>query len=240
MSDSYLLVLAHPGDTALHALSRQEPSRIAHASIADLSRAGWRYESERPEQATACAGGRVISAERIAGVLCRIPVVHATDLPHVHAEDRSYVAAEINAFLFAWLAQFTGVRFNMPTWASLAGPAWHPLQWAWVVANAGLPVATAPAGGAPDEREIVTATVVCGDVFGVTDRRLVDMALAVAAAAHSALLSVTFACDGEWKVLAADPSPQLDAATAAAVLRRAFRPVSVATGASPRALCGAA
>ena len=225
MADRCLLLLARAGDGVVRALQQQAPARVAHASIADLTRAGWRYESGRPEQAAACASGRVIAAEHIAAVVCRIPVVVPSDLPHVHREDRAYVAAEINAFLYAWLAQFTGVRFNEPSWASLAGPAWHALQWTWFVARLGVPVANSSLVAAGATRSAtIRATVVGDDVFDVADPVLVEYARRIARAARAELLAVTFVHRGEWRFLSADPCPDLDSAGAEALLARAFAP----------------
>jgi hypothetical protein len=225
MSDGCLLLLARAEDAAARTLRQQAPHRLAHASLADLSCTGWRYESGRPEQASACAGGHVIPAEHITAVVCRFDVIRPAELPHVHRDDRAYVAAEITAFLRAWLAQFAGRRFNEPTWASLAGPAWHSLQWTWRVARIGVPVAAlsrSPANIPLARCETVVATVVGGDVFGPTDPTLIDYSLRIARAVKSELLAVTFVRDHEWRFLSADPCPELDSVTAAAVVRRAF------------------
>lgn len=244
MDDACLLLIGRPDDALVRTLRQQAPHRLAHASIADLSRAGWRYESGRPDRASACAGDRVIPAARIAAVVCRIALVLPTDLLHVRGDDRAYVAAEMNAFLRAWLAQFTGVRFNEPTWVSLAGPAWHPLQWTWFVARLGVPVA---ASSTPStdvvqiERETLTATIVRGEVFGLSDPTLVEYALRIARAAKSELLAVTFVRDRDWKFLSADPCPALDSASVAALLRHAFGPASkLSIESSVGELCGAA
>jgi hypothetical protein len=241
--DACLLLIARAEDPAIGTLRQQPPHRLAHASITDLTRAGWRYESGRPDQASACAGGRVIPADHIAAVVCRITSVVPRDLPHVHRDDRAYVAAEITAFLRAWLAQFAGVRFNEPTWVSLAGPGWHPLQWTWLVSRIGIPVAPSSlsAGVTESERETLTATVVHDEVFGVTDPVLIDYSLRIARDVQSEVLAVTFVRDREWRFLSADPCPVLDSASAAALLRRAFARDS---GSEPNervdVLCGAA
>lgn len=244
MNDARLLLLARTNDTVVRTLQQQAPQRLVHATIADLSCAGWRYQSGRPEQASACAAGRAISAERIAAVVCRITAVVPSDLPHVHRDDRAYVVAEMNAFLRAWLAQFAGVRFNEPTWASLAGPGWHPLQWTWLVAQTGVPVAASPSSPTDGTRvahDTVTATIVGHEVFGVTDSTLVDYVRRIARGVRSELLAVTFVRDGVWRFLSADPCPALDAASAAALLHRAFAPVAEKVIEYPAgALCGAA
>jgi hypothetical protein len=224
MNAGLLLLLSRTSDPAIRTLQQQAPDRLVHATIRDLSSAGWRYESGRPQQASACAGGRVVPVERIAAVVCRIAAVVPSDLPHVHPEDRAYVADEMTAFVRAWLAQFTGVRFNQPTWASLAGPGWHPLQWTWLVGRLGVPVAATPSADvARSECETMTATVVHDEVFGFTDPTLIEYSLRIARAVHSELLAVTFVRDRGWAFLSAHPFPVLDAASAPALLRRAFR-----------------
>jgi hypothetical protein len=224
-----LLVLARAADPAVGLLCDLAPGRVVHAAAADLSRAGWRYEGGHPERATASAGGRVMPADGIAAVLCRIAAIAPADLPHVHRDDREYVAAEMSAFLYAWLAQFRGVRFNESTWTSLAGPAWHPLQWARLATRAGVPVAP-PAHWAPRaDAETATATVVGGSVFGVRDPALVEHALRIARVARSGLLASTFVRHRDWKFVRADPCPALDAAAAEALLRRALDPARSST-----------
>jgi len=225
VSDGCLLLLARADDPAVLTLREHAQHRLAHASVGDLACAGWQYVSGRPDQASVYAGGRVIRATDIAAVICRIAAITASDLPHVHRDDRAYVAPELNAFLRAWLTQFTGVRFNEPSWASLAGPGWHALQWQWLAARVGVPVipSTHPTTDlARPLCETVTVVVVDGDVFGSTDPTLVARARRIARATHSDLLGVTFVHDGKWKFLSADACPDLDAASAAAVVRRAF------------------
>jgi hypothetical protein len=224
MIDKCLLLLARTDDPAFRTLQQQDPHRVVHASIADLSCAGWQYASGCPEEASAYAGGRVVRAEEIAAVICRIPAVAPTDLPHLHRDDRAYVAAEMNAFLRAWLAQFTGVRFNEPTWVSLAGPSWHQLTWARLMAEMGVPMVTLSQSMdlTRPRHETATGTVICGEVYGFTDPALADMSLRIARATRGKLLSVTFARYGEWKFHSAHPCPVLDSASAAALLRRAF------------------
>lgn len=233
MSDRCLLLIAHPDDSAVRFLTSGTSARVVHATVDDLSRAGWRYESGRPERAAARGSGRVLDASDIAAVLCRVHIVTSHDLPHVHRDDREYVASEINGFLYAWLAQFTGVRFNEPTWTSLAGPGLHPLQWTRFVSRLRIPVAPTPQLA---ELETITATVVSDEVFGVGEPALVSASLRIARAARARLLSVTFVRDGEWRFLSADPCPVLDASSAAALMKRTFR----APEPEPGVLCGAA
>lgn len=241
MSDGCLLAVARSGDPAIAMLRAYAPGRVAHATIADLSRAGWRYEVGNPARLSACATGRVIRAPDIAGVLCRVGAVLPGDLPHIHVDDRVYVAAEMNAFLHAWLMQFDGVRFNDPSWVSLAGPSWHPLQWTWLLERLGIPVAT-PRRPAEAERpsSTATATLVGSSVFGVEEPELADYTVRIACAVRSELLAVTFAHDGEWKFVSADPCPPLGTATAGALIKHTFASRITAMRSRLDAACGAA
>jgi len=225
MADSCLLLLARAEDSSVRALERRGSHRVVRASIADLTCAGWQYLAGLPERATAYADGHVIPADQIAAVLCRIPAVTPNDLAGIHVDDRAYAAAEITAFLRAWLVQFRGVRCNEPTWMSLAGPGWHPLQWTWLVSNLGVPVMTgSQAAAARPERETAMAIVVGGDVTGVSDRTLIEYSLRIARAVQSRLLAVRFVHDGGWRFQSADPCPALDEASATALLRSVFAP----------------
>ena len=168
-------------------------------------------------------------------MLCRIGAIMPGDLPHIHTEDRIYVAAEMNAFLHAWLSQFGGVRFNDPSWVSLAGPSWHLLQWTWLLDRVGVPiVARRPRSGPADAtHDAVITTLVGDDVLGTDDPILIDYTRRVANVARSELLSISWARDGGWRFVSADPCPPLDAFTAAALIRRAL-------SSRPRESCDAA
>jgi hypothetical protein len=216
----FCLLLARAKDASIRVLQGQAPNRIVHADIGDLSRIGWRFSGGSPEKATAFASGRVIETRRIAVVLCRIALVTSEDLVTVHPEDRAYAASEMTAFLRAWLMQFQGVRCNEPTWMSLAGPGWHPQQWIWIVSRLGVPVIEAAVKGvARKDCETAMALVAGREVLGVVDPTLVDYSLRIARAVKARLLSLRFVRDGRWRFEAAESRPDLDEASAAALLR---------------------
>jgi hypothetical protein len=235
MSRGGLLLIARHGDPALAMLRAHAPRRVMLATIADLSRSGWRYEVGHPERLAACASGCVVRASEIAGVLCRIGAVMPNDLPHIHEDDRVYVAAEMNAFLHAWLMQYPGVRFNDPSWISLAGPSWHPLRWTWTLERLGIPVDLSRRTTG-DPTPMAVATIVGAHILGVHEPELVDYTRRVAWAVGSELLSVTFVCDDGWKFVSADPCPRIDAVVAGAVIERVFG----RDGVSLDSRCGAA
>ena len=187
------------------------------------------------ERLAACASGCVVRASEIAGVLCRIGAVMPNDLPHIHEDDRVYVAAEMNAFLHAWLMQYPGVRFNDPSWISLAGPSWHPLRWTWTLERLGIPVDLS-CRTTGDPTPMAVATIVGAHILGVHEPELVDYTRRVAWAVGSELLSVTFVCDDGWKFVSADPCPRIDAVVAGAVIERVFG----RDGVSLDSRCGAA
>ena len=129
----------------------------------------------------------------------------------VHVDDREFAAAETTAFLRAWLTQFRGVRCNEPTWMSLAGPWWHPLQWSRLVTELGIPASVAT-------RETATAVVSGRDVFGTTVPQLVDYSKRIASAVRARSLAIRFVRNGEWCFHSAEPCPQLDEPNADALL----------------------
>ena len=220
MNERCFLVLAHAGDPAIRTLRQLLPQRLVHATIADLSSSGWRWVVGRPELATAAADGRVLRAEQIAAVWCRLASITPEDLTHLHADDREFAAGEMHAFLRAWLSQLGDRVCNQPNSTSLAGPAWLPMRWRWLAARSGIP-AVAPASAA-DQSEALTVLVAGHQVFGTRDPSLVRHALRLARAVRSTLLAARFVKQGEWRFASADPDPQLDAAGAAALLEWAF------------------
>jgi hypothetical protein len=220
MSERCFLVLAQAGDPAIQALRQLLPQQLVHARIADLSSSGWRCVVGRPELATAAADGRVLRAEQIAAVWCRIPNITPQDLTHLHADDREFAAGEIHAFLRAWLSQLGERVCNQPNSTSLAGPAWLPMRWRWLAARSGIP--TVAAASEAEQAEAVTVLVAGHQVLGTRDASVIRHALRLARAVRSTLLAMRFVKQGEWRFASADPNPQLDVAGAAAVLEWAF------------------
>ena len=220
MSERCFLVLAQAGDPAIQTLRQLLPQQLVHAGIADLSSSGWRSVVGRPELATAATDGRVLRAEQIAAVWCRLPRITPQDLTHLHADDREFAAGEMHAFLRAWLFQLGERVCNQPDSTSLAGPAWLPMRWRWLAARSGIP--TVAAASAAEEGEAVTVLVAGHQVLGTRDARLVRHALRLARAVRSTLLAMRFVRQGEWRFASADPNPQLDVAGAAALLEWAF------------------
>jgi hypothetical protein len=211
MIDGCLLLLARAEDPAVNVLTQRAPDRVAHASVEDLCAPGWRYRVGAPEYARARACGRTIEAERIAAVLCRIGRVSASDMETVHADDREFAAAETTAFLRAWLTQFRGVRCNEPTWMSLAGPRWHPLQWSRLVTELGIPASV-------EARQSETAVVAGRDVFGTTVPQLIDYSKRIASAVRARSLAIRFVRNREWCFHSAEACPDLDEPNADALL----------------------
>jgi len=207
-----LLLVARDDDPIVAALERHAGRRVLHARPEDLAHEGWRYVGNRPDLACAFAGGRMVAASEFAAVLCRVAAVVSSDLPHLDPEDRHYAAAEITAFLHAWLLQFRGMRCNEPTWMSLSGPAWHPLQMADIVARLGIPF-TAANG----DRE-ATAVIAGSKVFATHDPVLIDYSKRIARECWSNLLAIRFVRDRGWKFRSVESNPAIDAAQARALL----------------------
>ena len=220
MSERYFLVLAQAGDPAIQALRHVLPQQLVHAGIADLSSSGWRSVVGRPELATAAADGRVLRAEQIAGLWCRLSTITPEDLNHLHADDREFAAGEMHAFLHAWLSQLGERVCNQPNSTSLAGPAWLPMRWRWLAARSGIP--TMAAASDAEQGEVVTVLVAGHQVLGTRDASVIRHARRLARAVRSTLLAMRFVKQGEWRFASADPNPQLDGAGAAALLEWAF------------------
>jgi hypothetical protein len=220
MSERCFLVLAQAGDPAIQALRQLLPQQLVHAGIADLSSSGWRSVVGRPELATAAADGRVLRAEQIAAVWCRLSSITPEDLTHLHADDREFAAGEMHAFLHAWLSQLGERVCNQPNSTSLAGPAWLPMRWRWLAARSGIP--TMAAASDAEQGEVVTVLVAGHQVLGTRDASVIRHARRLARAVRSTLLAMRFVKQGEWRFASADPNPQLDGAGAAALLEWAF------------------
>jgi hypothetical protein len=215
MSERCFLVLAQADDPAIQALRQLLPQRLVHAGIADLSSGGWRSVVGRPELATAAAGGRVLRADQIAAVWCRLTSIAPQDLTHLHGDDREFAAGEMHAFLHAWLAQFGERVCNQPSSTSLAGPAWLSMRWRWLAARSGVPAAAA--ASAAEQGEAVTVLVAGRQVLGTCDASVIRYARRLARAVRSTLLETRFVRQDEWRFVSADPNPLLDGAGATAL-----------------------
>ena len=220
MNEPALVLLARAGDPVIETLRQVLPQRLCHVDIADFARGGWRYVVGCPELATACAGGRVLGIDQIAGVLCRITSVLPQDLEYLHDEDRAFAASEMNAFLRAWLMQLGGRVCNEPGTASLAGPAWHPMRWRWFANQLGVPAVPGSfptqetAGDARFKRDRLSVLVAGDQVIGTGDPAVVRDSLRIARALGCGLLALHFAKDRDWLLESAESCPELDATSA--------------------------
>lgn len=214
------LVLASCHDAAARTLAeRWGPARTVLVTPADLSQPGWAHSVGRGgDGATAAAGGRVLAADELDGVVVRIAAVPVGELGHVRAEDRGYAAAEMTAFLLAWLDACPCPVVNRPTPGCLNGPPWRKAQWAHAAAAVGLPVAAAGRDGAGEEGAPtgrdgageVIATVVGERCLGGAHPRRTDQARRLAARAGVDLLAVRFGGAGpDAPFLGADVWPDV-------------------------------
>jgi hypothetical protein len=209
MNEASVLLLARADDPIVATLRALLRDRLLHASVADLSGAGWRHVVGHPELATAGVRGKAYEIDRIAAVLCRIRTVVPEDLEHIDREDRAFAAVEMHAFLRAWLAHAGKRCMNEPSSTSLAGPDWHPLRWRWLAARCGIPAAPLTFAGETAER--VTATVMGDRVVGTADDELVGYSLRIAQTVQSRLLAVQFVSHEGWRLDSANSLPLLDA-----------------------------
>lgn len=230
MREGVVLVVARPRDDGVAELTHCAGTReVAVVEPRDLSRPGWRYVANAPEELVIIAGERRVRAFELAAVVMRLVHIGETDLPHIVPEDRGYVAAESEAFLRAALAWLTCPVFNRPTATSLNGPYWRAEQWRAAALSAGIPASPLVRHLDPGSPQTVdgvspdvdASVVVIGDqCVGSDDSRLRGYARDLASAAGVSLLSVSFKRDGErWCFLDASTQPPITHGVAAVLLR---------------------
>ena len=106
----------------------------------DLSRSGWRYWPNNPEQSVAVISDKEIAVKEITGVLTRLPYIYEQELTHIVASDRQYVADEMMAFLVSWLSTLRCPVLNYPSVFCLTGPNWRHEKWLHTAAKIGIPI----------------------------------------------------------------------------------------------------
>ena len=208
----WALVFAALGDAEARAfVEARAESGVLLATPRDLSREGWMFDPQAPEDARLRVGDRLLSPREISGALVRLIQVDPGELSWIAAQDRAYVAAEMSAFLLAFLTLLPVPAFNRPTSQALAGPFWPPERWRRLARGLGRPAARAPRAvvpGGPPPRTVEAAIrvhVVGPSYFGPPELRAGARALAQAAGA--ALLRLDF--DGDGALLGAEPSIDL-------------------------------
>lgn len=204
-----------------------------HAALltpADLSVAGWRYDTRAPQSGTAVADGRMLPARAISGVLTRLPAISEQDLEHVDPQDRTYVACEMGAFLLAWLSALHCPVLNRPTPECLSGPAWRRERWIATAARLAIPVepicrassACRPYTDDDSPPPGVPVTVIGDQCFGSVEPGVAHDARRLARAAAVDLLELRFTGpDRGSRFIDASVCPDLSApAVADAVFER--------------------
>jgi hypothetical protein len=169
---------------------RARPYGAALLGCEDLSVPGWRFEVERPSDATAIVEGQAVPAASIRGVVTRRPFVLAAELLHVAEADREYVAAEETAFLFAWLSSLSCPVLNRPAGSSLSGPWWRHTRWMHEGKAAGFLLDDPRDRGPCDAFDVHVAGPRC---IGSSDERVTGAALRLARAAGVDWLRVSLA-----------------------------------------------
>ncbi len=168
----------------------------------DLTRPGWVWPLESPEDACWVVDGRVVPDREVTGVLVRRNYVYPQELLGTHPDDRDYLAAEATAFLVFVLSR-TGARVVNPVGdGALGDDVVRPDRWMPVAAAAGIPVRPLRmrAGGrlTPPPRT-TTAEVAAGEVFG--DATPARRRAAQALAASLGLPYVVFVFDGQRRLV---------------------------------------
>jgi hypothetical protein len=231
---TFLVVANGWNATARNFTQRYREHGVRLLTPDDLSRAGWVYSfGGRSDHSQALVDDRVISSEKIGGVLTRLPCVSEQDLPQIVSTDRAYVAAEMNGFLLAWLSALPCPVLNRPTPGCLSGCSWHHEQWVHAASQLGMPVEkihqridTRHRNGltkrtSDSERSGVSVTIVGSEYFGVVSPDLLGQTRALAKLAGVDLLAVQFAGpDPGSAFVRASPWPDIaDDRIAGAVLR---------------------
>jgi hypothetical protein len=195
-----LIILAGEQDEVARDLARRWSFFDCHLlTPKDLSQPGWCHRLGS-RQNVAVVGGRIVSAERIDGVLTRLPCVYEWELTHIIPVDRAYVSAEMTAFLLSWMSELDCSILNRPTPTCLSGPGWRQEQWIHLAAHLGIPVdpvrriakfgEEASVETGPEARKVVT--VVGKRCFNALDERQAVHAQRLAAAAGVDLLALDF------------------------------------------------
>jgi hypothetical protein len=203
---TFLVVANRWNATARDFAQRYREHGVRLLTPEDLSRAGWVYSfGSRGDHSQALVDDRVISSEKIGGVLTRLSCVNEQDLPQIVSTDRAYVAAEMNGFLLAWLSTLPCPVLNRPTPGCLSGCSWHHEQWVHAASQLGMPVEkihqridTRHRNGltkrtSDSERSGVTVSMVGSQCFGGSSPILFHQTRALARVAGVDLLAVQFA-----------------------------------------------
>lgn len=160
--------------------------------------------------------GVTVGGDEVRGVLNRMVGVPPAQLERLRPPDRRYVQEEVVATLVSWLSALPCPVLNRPTPALLCGPWMAPAQWRSLASRAGLPARPwrlaswdEPAPDEPAERAV--ALVVGDEMTGEVPDAYAAGAVALAHAAGTGLLGVTFARDpeGAWAFEEATPLPDL-------------------------------
>jgi hypothetical protein len=194
---------------------------------ADLSRPGWRVDSEALDDAVFVAGGRPHAARDVEGVVGLVPCIFEQELVDLRPQDRSYAASEMTALLLWWLATLDCPKLNPPSAGCLSGPAWRPERWHLAASAAGLPVAPLRRGtgpqAPPEDAAVARVTLVGHRSFGAADPELHRRARALADEAGVGVLGVTFEeRRGEHLFRSANLFPALDPPAASGALLEYF------------------
>ena len=116
---------------------------VALMTPRDLSEQGWRYKPGAGDGCTVVAGGRILAARDIRGIVTRLASVGEEELVNIVPQDRAYIAAEMTAVLQAWLSEIKVPVVNRPSSTCLSGPYWRREKWVHVAAHLGIRVRAA-------------------------------------------------------------------------------------------------
>ncbi|HVO25671.1 MAG TPA: hypothetical protein VMW56_18785 [Candidatus Margulisiibacteriota bacterium] len=234
-----LLVLASRSDASAATLVRRWRGHGARLlTCEDLSRRGWVWNPDVPDDGSLVLQEECVSLRSIRGVVSLLPSVAPSELPQIVAEEREYVASEMMAFLVAWLSSLRCRVINRPTPLCLTGPRLHHEQWLREAVRAGLSIhptsrrvlsfaqRSAAGVGPPsmtdrpcgDTRLAAVLSVVAGRCVPAptdqpVDGEIVSGLCRLAAAVRAGLLTASFV-DVDGKLLFAGAAPIVDVSRA--------------------------
>ena len=234
-----ILVLASRFDAAAKKMvERWDDDGVRLATCEALSGPGWRWQLDRPADATIGIDGVAVPTGSITKVLCLLPCVTPAELPQIAEAEQQYVADELMACLLAWLHSLGPRMLNPPSPLCLTGPHLHPEQWLQHAVAAGLTIRPqhrrsqrfVPCGHALDEGTRPTSNpigepdhpppwfgvpVVAGRVVGEVPAELGGSAAGIeqlAATTGAVLLTAMFACMGAVDPVFTGAAPTVDVA----------------------------
>ena len=206
-----IVIVASATDDEAGALAASSPSGVVTLTPLDLSSPGWEIELGSHE-GTFVADGRRRHVSEISGILTRLVTIPATEMLVISPPDREYAACESTAFLAWWLGALQCPVINEPDPTSLVGRRLHPVEWAYVAEQLGVPfdpVLCRPRSRPLTPRDVTWCTMLDGEPTGPVPKAVADSARMLATQSSQRLCGFAFT-NRDTKLCAVTPLPRLD------------------------------